>query len=77
VLALLIVSILDENTSHLHLQSLMTPPFQVQLEGKKSLVLKINATNFELHSLIPLNGANFFQFAFLDHNMNKKMEHKI
>jgi len=45
--------------------------------GKTSLVSEINATIFELHSLFLNNGANFFQFAFLGHNVDKKMEHKF
>ncbi len=65
------------NTSHLHLQSLITPPFQVQLEEKKSLVPKINTTPFELHSLFSSNGTNFLQFVFLGHNVENKMEHKF
>jgi hypothetical protein len=44
---------------------------------KKSLVPKINKTPFELHSLFSPNGANFLQFAFLGHNVDKKMEHKF
>jgi hypothetical protein len=40
VLVLLIVSILEENASHLYPQSLIAPPFQVQLEEKNPLFSK-------------------------------------
>ncbi len=45
--------------------------------GKGSLVLEINRTAFELHSLFLPNGANFFRFSCLGHNVDTKMEQKF
>jgi hypothetical protein len=78
VLVLLIIFVLEEkNVDCRRLQSLITPPFQTQLEKKLAFVSKAHATTSKFHSLFLLNDVDSPQFTFLRHSLEKKMESEL
>jgi hypothetical protein len=74
----LVLSMLEkEKVDCPHLQSLITPPFQRQLEEKITFVSKAHATTSKFHSLYLLNDVDSPQFTFLGCSLEKKMESEL
>jgi len=55
----------------------MAPQFLTHLEEKKSTFFKETITISQLHSLFTLHYANFLQFFFPGHKIEKKVEIKL